>query len=1052
MAVIYLFSPQKKLLAAYEAGELVHSEASYEVTAEFRADREITSGFCIGFKCVDGRFRLFELDELDYRDTEGDLYVTGTDLAVRELTDIVVEDIRCMTMTASAALEHLLTASNSGWVVGDVVTTDAISSRHYYKTLWEAIVSLMDRYSVRMVPYFVMDSHGTITDRKIDIQSTEPTYRGRFFESGDEAGSVTVTVTGTPKTALYGRGKGVESGETESGDTTYGPRLNFADVVWSTLNGDPVDKPLHQEWVGDPDALTAFGRDGKHRFGVAVFEDETDPEKLLKRTWDYLQTICWPTVSATAAIYDLEMAEGYSWAAVRVNDLVVIRPKQFPADVTAKIIKIHRDYVDPANTRLEISTTGVNVSASSLYSETTKKLDAAATQLQTNVITRNSVIDTMVTRIMSSGTTMYTDEASGAFVFEAADGNSAMMLTGAGWMIADEKVGENWQWRTAATGDGIVADEITTGTLQASVVKIFGSDHFYWDADNIYIKEGTGQEMILYGCTLTKTGGTVRRYYINPVDVSPSTSRVNLWTNNAGPAAYSIVYVECDSTDGTFYLNWYSPDGASVNNYQFGPGYPTARAFNVGSGCYSAWIINPTPGATITRLRAYVITAQDTTDVGTTWDLGDLEIPATETAWSGVAKSACTLGDYRLDVTAISPDTEVKLSTVNLDTAAETDIDTVTQGGISLTFSRSAAFDLMYSRSAPSLRQIRIGRYDGTNYGIAFSNDGGETWTTAIDFNGINVSGEMVALRTAGGYIDIRNNTFSAGAASAVNIQSGGSFLCQAGSDVQFVTDDFAVKNSQGKNMLAIGTTEGREGQIVLGDEGFPVNFTEDFILPVKNGGTGYNSGQVHRMTGTPSAGLGRDGDLAIRYASSSGAYSAFTPSITPASSKSGSKATHAAFERYWNCHNWIDNAIPAGYYAAGNDNGYCYGIYGTFVSPANQVSGVITLELTGYKYYNNSSGLMAYIADSNNNIIGSGAILLPYRSETTATCTFSSMTLTPNTTYQLLICDPNGTTGNTSKAYIGQTSIGFPAYSGNNACSLYIKSAGSWVTVFTTT
>lgn len=1049
MAVIYLFSPQLKLLAAYEAAQMVHSEASYQITAEFKADREITTGFVLGFSCVDGRFRLFELDEVDYRDTEFDLYVSGTDLAVRALTDIVVEDIRCINMTAPAALAHLLEASLSGWTVGDVITTDALSSRHYYKSLWECVVSLMDRYGVRMVPYFVLDSQGVITARKIDILSAEPVYRGRFFESGDDAGSVTVTVTGNPKTALYGRGKGVETGETESGDTTYGPRLTFADVVWSTANGDPVDKPLHQEWVGDPEALVAFGRDGKHRFGVAVFEEITDPEALLRATWDYLQTICWPNVACTATVYDMEMAEGHTWAAVRVNDLAIIRPRLFPADVTAKITQIHRDYVNPANTRLEISSTGVNVSASSLYSATTKKLDAASTQLQTNVITRNSVIDTMVTKIMSSGTNMYTDPESGAFVFESADGSSAMMLTGAGWMISDEKVGENWQWRTAATGDGIVADEITTGMLQASVVRIFGSDHFYWDADNIYIKEGTGQEMILYGVTLTKTGGTVRQYYYGPSNVSSAVSRVTFWTNNMHPPANSIVYVECDSTDGTFYLNWYNPSGASTQQYTFGPSYPTARSFNIGSSSYSCWITNT--GANITNLRCYIITAQDETDVGTTWDLGDLEIPATENAWSGVAKSACTLGVYELHVTAISPDAAVKLSTVNLSTAAETQITTVTQGDLTLTFSRSAAFDLMYGRSAPSLRQIRIGCYDGTNYGIAFSSDGGETWTTAIDFNGINVSGEMVALRTAGGYIDIRNNTFSAGAASAVNIQSGGSFNCQAGSNVSFITNDFAVKNAEGKNMLAIGATEDKEGQIVLGDEGFPVNFTEDFILPVKNGGTGYNSGQIHRVTGNPPAGLGIDGDLAIRFASSSGAYAAFTPSITDADTKAGSNVAHAGFQRYWNCHNWVDSAIPSGTWAAGNDNGYCYGVYGVFTSPSDPVRGVISIQLTGYKYYNNSSGLTAYIADSSGAVLGSASVLLPYRTAEMIVATFSSLSLAAATQYQLLICDSSATRGNTSKAYITKGSISFPAYAGSTACGLYIKSAGSWVTVFTT-
>ena len=37
-------------------------------------------------------------------------------------------------------------------------------------------------------------------------------------------------------------------------------------------------------------------------------------------------------------------------------------------------------------------------------------------------------------------------------------------------------------------------------------------------------------------------------------------------------------------------------------------------------------------------------------------------------------------------------------------------------------------------------RQIRIGRYDGTNLGIAYTNDNGQTWINAIGFDGVHLS------------------------------------------------------------------------------------------------------------------------------------------------------------------------------------------------------------------------------------------------------------------------------------------------------------------------
>lgn len=65
----------------------------------------------------------------------------------------------------------------------------------------------------------------------------------------------------------------------------------------------------------------------------------------------------------------------------------------------------------------------------------------------------------------------YTDDK-GNIVFENGDGNSAMMLTGRGLMISQEKdeYGD-WTWRTALTGQGMTADAIYTGYLSAERIE-----------------------------------------------------------------------------------------------------------------------------------------------------------------------------------------------------------------------------------------------------------------------------------------------------------------------------------------------------------------------------------------------------------------------------------------------------------------------------------------------------------------------------------------------------------------------------------------------------
>ena len=77
----------------------------------------------------------------------------------------------------------------------------------------------------------------------------------------------------------------------------------------------------------------------------------------------------------------------------------------------------------------------------------------------------------MVNQLSSTQSGWYTD-TNGNMIFEAADGESAMMLCGSGLMIAYGKLDNGeWNWRTCSTGQGIVADTITAGTISADRIE-----------------------------------------------------------------------------------------------------------------------------------------------------------------------------------------------------------------------------------------------------------------------------------------------------------------------------------------------------------------------------------------------------------------------------------------------------------------------------------------------------------------------------------------------------------------------------------------------------
>lgn len=128
----------------------------------------------------------------------------------------------------------------------------------------------------------------------------------------------------------------------------------------------------------------------------------------------------------------------------------------------------------------------------------------------------NGIIDVNRVQILSTMSNWRTDEQ-GNMLFEALDGESAMMLSGSGFAIASGRREDgSWDWRTFGTGKGFTADEINAGTLNAGQITILGTDDFFWDADSIRIyTDESGEKQIRigryngvdYGIGFTNDGG-----------------------------------------------------------------------------------------------------------------------------------------------------------------------------------------------------------------------------------------------------------------------------------------------------------------------------------------------------------------------------------------------------------------------------------------------------------------------------------------------------------------------------------------------------------------
>lgn len=339
--MVYLFNKWKKvrqIVPENKLAKLIHKEAKYTLDAELAVDIAVHPGEYLGFRCVDGRFRLFEISATHENDKLGVVEITATDAIIAELKGIIIEDVLQLDASLKTAIRGLLPEE---WeIVGD--EPDRLEkSRAYYATAWTMLQTFEQLYEWRIIPYYRFED-GKISGRVIELMDDKPVFRGRILRSSLDAKKVYVSRVGKPVTRLYGLGP-------SQGTRDVQTNLTFADVEWSVANGDPVDKPKGQTWVNDP----AAEADGIIYSQVISITDAEDAADLLQKTYDNLQKMLEPVVNAEAIVADMEMVPGQSHKQIRLGDLAALKTLS-KTTVEARIIDIERDYLHKDATLIKV--------------------------------------------------------------------------------------------------------------------------------------------------------------------------------------------------------------------------------------------------------------------------------------------------------------------------------------------------------------------------------------------------------------------------------------------------------------------------------------------------------------------------------------------------------------------------------------------------------------------------------------------------------------------------------------------------------------------------
>ena len=474
-----------------DAFKAIHYEDERYLEASLPVDsgKIIAEQMYVGYYDCDNQFILFCIHKPVEDVIQSEISFTADIAAIAELEDVVIEDKRPSNCQAGAAVNVALTGTE--WHLGIAEATEIATNSFYYQSVWKSLCEIQETYGCYFRFRVELTDDG-ISGRYVDVLSNIGRDAGLRFEVGKNVDGLKVSIDDSQTcTALYGLGKGEEVGVSSSGDPTYGRRINFEDVVWAVADGDPCDKPAGQGYVEDVEATATVGRNGKPRTKVIKFDDCTDPEELLRLTWAELQIRKQPSVSVSATVRDIERIKGYAGEAIRLGDYATVILDD-TRHVSARVVSIQRNLLNPADTQIKIGSVSSNITdmQATSASELEKQKDSisiGAGIAAKNPDLYNGILNTMVTRILSTGTNIDTDPTDGSLIFTAPDGNSAVKLTGGGILISKKKVGDKFEWTTALTGEGITASVLNTGVLNASLIRILGSNSFYWDAQAIFI-------------------------------------------------------------------------------------------------------------------------------------------------------------------------------------------------------------------------------------------------------------------------------------------------------------------------------------------------------------------------------------------------------------------------------------------------------------------------------------------------------------------------------------------------------------------------------------
>ena len=330
-----------------ESAQWTVEEMSLDMDFPLDPNKVISIGQRVFFKDpATGAHQIYEIKQPRTYAPESYQQIHAENICISELSDEHIDGYDSGNHAATYALRNLL--DGTLWELGNHEINPQGRCEFSRGSVWQAVLQMCDNWNIAIVPNVTLNSDGTIT-RKLDIVNPKGKFRGLRLSIDKNLLDPCVAYDDTGvATALFGYGGTIQP-EDGKGDAT---ECNFSDVVWKNEDGHPA-KPKGQKYLEDKTATKAYGRNGRPRYGYYQNSDIIDPETLLEKTWETLQTVSVPDISIEGSVCDLYRL-GYADEPLVLREIALVEIKPFGFKTELQLNRMVVDLLDGTATVVTI--------------------------------------------------------------------------------------------------------------------------------------------------------------------------------------------------------------------------------------------------------------------------------------------------------------------------------------------------------------------------------------------------------------------------------------------------------------------------------------------------------------------------------------------------------------------------------------------------------------------------------------------------------------------------------------------------------------------------